>query len=925
MYKITILNFFNMPSANAAAAIQKVKLVQLLIVIAVLCSGSLFAQNGIATLGHAACSSCQPDASSLATVLSGVTPFPSGVQNQKSNYIYLANEITASPNLGGPGPITSISFYITELPYNKPYTFSNYNIKIGHTEMTHFNSLTTSPEGYDAGYEFDFPGAVITAVPTFTISQVGWYTITLAEPFHWNGSSNIIVEMCNSNSTLMHNGSNYQGRNIGVLATKYPGSAGMLSRSWYTFNPGANQPHPVAGCDMNGSGSTHSSQNFSAMTTVAKQRTRPDVRFQFGCTGTPTAGVADIVVSPAGKGCAELTLGVPNGAQQSGLEYKWLVADNADMHSAVEVVNGTTATLKTTHQPADKWYARRTTCEGLSVTSGAKKIASAPANTFENGNWTLGVPTEDSTNKLVVNNSTIISANARACGCEVKAGASVVVESGTTLTIDSDIKVAQGGSLTFKEGASLIQKNRVAVNTGKITYERASQPLLRYDFTYWSSPVKNQKLIDFSPNTLGDKFMSFNPVTQAWVIENNTNTMVAGKGYIIRAPQAFNITGTQSVYEATFTGTPNNGDVTVPISTGTGKFNLIGNPYPSAVDAAAFYAANSSKLDGTFYFWTHGTPVTNMSYSSTDYAVMTLFGSVAAAPGEQSSHGMIGAGQSFMVKGKPGSAVGNETVKFTNDMRRGAVQNAVFYRGSAAPGPIAQDINEQKHRLWLDLRNGQGYKQILVGYTATATVGYDAGIDGEAIAGPVVSFYSLQDAQQLAIQGRPTFNVADQVPLGFSTTMAGNQTISLSNYDGLFSTQNVLLEDKLLNVVHDLKSGPYTFASAAGTFQNRFVLRYELSAIKAGVKAPTAVAGAGPAASTESIAIFAHDKNLRIDGGSSVIDAVKVFDLSGRLLTSQSGYNTNEVLIANPNWSSQVLIVQVTALDKSVITKKVVF
>jgi hypothetical protein len=34
---------------------------------------------------------------------------------------------------------------------------------------------------------------------------------------------------------------------------------------------------------------------------------------------------------------------------------------------------------------------------------------------------------------------------------------------------------------------------------------------------------------------------------------------------------------------------------------------LMGNPYPSALDADKFLDANASLIEGTIYFWTHNT------------------------------------------------------------------------------------------------------------------------------------------------------------------------------------------------------------------------------------------------------------------------------------------------------------------------------
>ena len=59
------------------------------------------------------------------------------------------------------------------------------------------------------------------------------------------------------------------------------------------------------------------------------------------------------------------------------------------------------------------------------------------------------------------------------------------------------------------------------------------------DYTYWSSPVASQKLVDVSPTTLSDKFFSFNASIDDWVEELPSNSMNVGKGYSIRGPQDF--------------------------------------------------------------------------------------------------------------------------------------------------------------------------------------------------------------------------------------------------------------------------------------------------------------------------------------------------------------------------------------------------
>ena len=109
--------------------------------------------------------------------------------------------------------------------------------------------------------------------------------------------------------------------------------------------------------------------------------------------------------------------------------------------------------------------------------------------------------------------------------------------------------------------------------------------------------------------------------------------MELGEGYIIRAPQTFSITTAAVDSTPMFIGKPNNG--VIPLTLSGDKLYLLGNPYPSAINADTFLDANSAVLEGTLYFWTHNTAIqlasniTNgtagsgtYAYTSDDYAII---------------------------------------------------------------------------------------------------------------------------------------------------------------------------------------------------------------------------------------------------------------------------------------------------------------
>ncbi len=124
-------------------------------------------------------------------------------------------------------------------------------------------------------------------------------------------------------------------------------------------------------------------------------------------------------------------------------------------------------------------------------------------------------------------------------------------------------------------------------------------------------------------------FYSYNDfaVPEDWKWETAASEMVVGKGYIIRGPQVTGPPPPPGLYSATFKGEPNNGIKTIAIGP-RGTSNLLGNPYPSAIDADAFLATNSTLVEGTIYLWTHKTAIqlaSNITNGTAGTGVLCLY------------------------------------------------------------------------------------------------------------------------------------------------------------------------------------------------------------------------------------------------------------------------------------------------------------
>ena len=548
-------------------------------------------------------------------------------------------------------------------------------------------------------------------------------------------------------------------------------------------------------------------------------------------------------------------------------------------------------------------------------------IQAATTATWNGAAWTNGPPTIDQALVFTGNYNSI--GDLTACSCTVTGGA-VVFKPNHTLKISNWVHV-NGGSLTFKDSASLVQVNDVSnTNSGAIFYERETTEVSNMDYTYWSSPVAGFTLGGVSPLTLGDKFYSFDSGIDDWKQEWASTPMAIGMGYIIRGPQTHKAPAVPSKALANFNGVPNNGPYTI---TGiiADRSYLLGNPYPSALDADTFLAANQSILDGTLYFWTHNTPIavgtpdpgTGLwAYSGYDYASYNGLGGVAT---KKATSGVFGINNDNIPSGKITSGQGffgssklspiGSTILYNNTMRVGVGSitgdNSQFFK-TKKPKPINAI---KKHRIWLDLINAQGaFKQTLVGYITDATNGYEGRFDGESYDGnDFLDFYSILQDKNLVIQGRALpFDENDEIPLGYRVAEEGTFSVVIDQTDGVLSNQAVFIEDKLTNTVFNLKNGKYTFTTAAGTFDDRFVLRYTDKTL--GVDELEANDGIVALYSTNYKTLI-----IRNTVKDATVNSVTLFSLSGQKIAywDVKGREQSSIQIPIKNLPAEIYIVKI--------------
>lgn len=328
----------------------------------------------------------------------------------------------------------------------------------------------------------------------------------------------------------------------------------------------------------------------------------------------------------------------------------------------------------------------------------------------------------------------------------------------------------------------------------------------------------------------------------SWQQVNQTQDVKVGLGYTMKGSGSGATSNSQNY---TFVGKPNNGDISHTLT--AANTSLLGNPYPSALDADQFILDNIGVIEengdvigagvttGALYFWEHF--ATNNSHVLAEYhggyATYNLSGATMAIPDPMvSSNGTgsvlpkryIPVGQGFFVEGGEGG-----TVKFNNGQRvfqKESGGNSVFTRTSEITtttngnvSPPRADIN----RLYfnVDLPDGP-QRQLLLAVKEGTTQEVDFGYDAKLLdVNPTDIAWSLaNDTYVIQTIGELTEDL--EIPLHVKSTSEGIGYFSIEELQGIDSEIEIYFVDKQENTYTDLREGEVAFNIEIGEFFDRY-------------------------------------------------------------------------------------------------------
>jgi hypothetical protein len=658
---------------------------------------------------------------------------------------------------------------------------------------------------------------------------------------------------------------------------------------------------------------------------------------------------------------------VPSGTPITSL--KWYEGSGT-----TGTVLGTTDTLNvcpasTTTYTAEVTY---TLCNGYTVKETDETTVTINGSKVWNGstdndwnkdnNWTpVGIPT--SANCIIIpvtaNNPQISnSPNALGYNLSIYNNAQLTMNASQNLIITDKITVQPSAIFTINNNANLVQINDSAVNTGSISYKRIAPNIKGSDYVYWSSPVANQNMGTIYDGT----FPYYSGYKYQWnTTMNNTNgaggnicqglwetasgIMTKGRGYIIRGSSSFGMPASSipttftgvpfngiipyTVLRGNYTGAPYNGANGVQITNLNDNYNLLGNPYPSSINALKFLQTNAynastnptGKIEGNVKLWTHGTDplqgVTNpfygsfqYNYDANDYLTINYLGSTT--PG---SSDLIRSGQAFFVQMIDGGA-GSGTVSFNNSMRYDAsfapYSNSGFFKNTNI---VNSEFSIERHRLWLDLVDSNSQSSgILVGYAADSTNEYDNLFDAPTAIPSGLKLFSTitNETNVFEIQGRSLpFDINDEIPIGVNVPTQGNYSFAIAALDGLFEDQNIYLKDTMLNITHDLKANPYPFTTSAGVTMDRFKIVYINNAL------------GNPNYSFDNTIKVLVNNEITVSSSNLQIESIVVYNLLGQKINTYKNIYSNYIILHGIHKNNTTLFLKIKLQTGEMVTKKI--
>lgn len=567
------------------------------------------------------------------------------------------------------------------------------------------------------------------------------------------------------------------------------------------------------------------------------------------------------------------------------------------------------------------------------------------------------------------------------------------------LYVTNDIDLNTNGHIYLRNEAQLLQGNNIGNNgQGKLSAYQTGT-VNTYAYNYWCSPVGNTTANTtsnrpFIPNDniydhIGHTNPALDPITSVlatyttgyngvatapptpqvissfWLYSYDPGLLYAEWDHVgstgsVNPGYGFTMKGNPSGgQQYDFRGKPNNGNITVSVV--AGEETLVGNPYPSALDArdfihdplnAGLIADAPPQMTGVLKYWEQAPGATSHVLSSYvgGYALYTISSggtdSFTPAPfttylldgtptnfpagtGSKIARRYIPIGQGFMIEG---AATG--VVTFTNAQREFYKQSGTdsyFFRteNNSSSENIFEETqyNEdgfnivpadfKRFRINVDFSQGEFYtRQLLMNFHHTATDGFDYGLEAKGDFTQNSDAYWILDDVPYFIQA---FNYDMELRIPLVVEAKNNQPIRFRIFDvqNFDENQPIFIHDIHNDIYVDLRENNYEINLPQGTYTDRFEITFTSEALNI-----------DQVITAEDLSIYQNNQLAQLTISNPKLLEVKqvnLYDVTGKQIFNEKNLNTEaHYSFSTKNLSQGVYIAHVSFADNQVVSKKII-
>ncbi len=492
-----------------------------------------------------------------------------------------------------------------------------------------------------------------------------------------------------------------------------------------------------------------------------------------------------------------------------------------------------------------------------------------------NGTWSNGSPLP--ANNAFVNANYTVATNLTCNELSIVGANTFTVNSGVTVTLNSDL--TNEGTILLKSANSnaptgaLITLGTVT-NTGTMTAERFlttpnTIPVLQTDEGNWhliGSPLTTAVAVE--EVLLNDYAYEYVTSSDSWsALAFQADNINPGQGYLVQTVQP-------SGKKLEFTGAFNTGDVTKNLSNAGTGWNLVTNPYPSAIDLDAL---SLTDVDVNFYTYDPD----NCGDASQEYSVWD--GAVQAHSGSRYIQSM----QGFFVH----STSASSSITFTDANR---VSNDV------AGNFLKTTVSDL---LRINVSKEDGYSEAIIYFANNESK--TPKINGMGV--DALNLYVLEDEKPYVIRRFAEMEDDKTVALGFECSVSGQYTFNVSEFT--FSNSTIFLEDLITGDMTELNAtSSYVFTHDATNSEARFKLHFNLSVTEI------------ESLDESNTNVYSYNKSIYVNFETATKANISVYDIAGRLVCEKQSNNDENIIEMNAN--EGIYLVKIKT-NEGVITRKV--